>query len=365
MRPLVVASSAKAGGSVSSRSLPGRPRPGTTFDSNVSPGDHYSEASSGLQRAGICMSVLLLLSCSTAGKDSSADVCGPYPDSCCSPELCGIGSCEAGAVGATCRCNTSTGEWEADEPCDGAPNPPDAAPPLACDPVAQVGCGPGQKCAAILDDAARMIGHVGCAPDGTAAIDEPCTEAEVDGGSDSCAAGGECYNGYCHRICTVSDSNCGDGWCVTVLDGNTDIWPIEFCLPACDLLAQDCASPREGCYHAFGLSVCIDLGIAPLGAPCEFANECEPGLHCTGSPGAPGVCRRLCGPLLDCWERDMDTGQLTTPTACGCGPTVSCTETQLCWPMPDVEGTPTAAGVCFDDVERDECNCAGDPICTL
>ncbi len=235
---------------------------------------------------------------------------------------------------------------------------PDASPGGPCNPVSQTGCALGFKCAYILDDPGTGARHVGCAPDGTAAIGDACTEAIVAGETDSCAAGGDCYRGTCHDICTTISDDCVDGLCITFVDALGNPVEIQICLPNCDLLLQDCAGAGEGCYIA-SEPVCVGAGSVPTGDPCSFVNSCLPGSICIGSAG-DYRCRTFCGPWMGCF--DLGTG---TVTACGCGDTVACATDEICFPIGDGVGgvIDDIAGVCLPEADTDGCDCTADPIC--
>jgi len=235
---------------------------------------------------------------------------------------------------------------------------PDASPGSSCNPVTQLGCAPGEKCAFILDSVDPTLGHVGCAPDGTADIGEACVDATVVGQTDDCLAGGDCYRGTCHDICTTVSDDCVDGLCVTFVDALGNPIDIEICLPSCDLLLQDCPGAGEGCYIA-GEPVCVGAGTVPTGDPCSFANSCLPGNICIGSAG-DYRCRSVCGPWMDCLDA------MGSPTTCACGDIVACGADEICFPIGDGLGgvVDDTAGVCIPDSEAGgTCDCSASPIC--
>ncbi len=80
--------------------------------------------------------------------------------------------------------------------------------PMTCNPLTQAGCGTGEKCTWLLDALMpQYVGHVGCAPDGTAAIGDACMYGEPGAaGFDGCVKGAVCGNyrggaGVCKQIC--------------------------------------------------------------------------------------------------------------------------------------------------------------------
>src|ERR1041384_8183405 len=75
---------------------------------------------------------------------------------------------------------------------DGAPTD---VPIGACNPLTQTGCNAGEKCTWINDQDNPPIGHVGCAPDGTIALDGACTDPPAGPmGYDTCVKGTVCLS---------------------------------------------------------------------------------------------------------------------------------------------------------------------------
>ncbi len=236
---------------------------------------------------------------------------------------------------------------------------PDASPGGPCNPVSQTGCALGFKCAYILDDPGTGARHVGCAPDGTTAIGDACTDAVVAGETDSCAAGGDCYRDTCHEICTTVSDTCTDGTCVTFSDGMGGLAPIEICLADCDPLVQDCPA-GEGCYLVTTGAICVGAGTSAPDDPCFTANGCLPGNVCLGSSMGGYFCMPLCGPWMDCLDA------MGNPTTCACGDVVACGPDEICFPIGDGTGgvLHDIAGVCVLDSEAGgTCDCSGTPIC--
>jgi hypothetical protein len=64
---------------------------------------------------------------------------------------------------------------------------------------------------------------------------------------------------------------------------------------ACDVLAQDCASPELGCYLS-PPSFCALTGGVALNQPCDRLYACAPGLDCVASNANPAVfvCKPYC-----------------------------------------------------------------------
>jgi hypothetical protein len=174
------------------------------------------------------------------------------------------------AVAAWASCGGGHGGKIIDAPPGGS----DAAG--ACNVLAQTGCMTGQKCTWITDTAGSgsvsSTGHIGCAPDGTAAEGSACT-AGTPGpmGYDNCTAGGYCISQggqlTCHEIC---DQNGGTPACATTggaanlgfacatyngLFGPANM-PVAagVCDPVCDALADNDFKTGENAKSGIGYS---------------------------------------------------------------------------------------------------------------
>lgn len=250
--------------------------------------------------------------------------------------------------------------------------------PVVCNPVAQTGCAVGEKCASILDDPATGASYVGCVADGTQDIGAACTDPTVAGASDDCLAGGECYNGLCHELCSTALDNCtGTGVCVQFVDGGGNDLPTQICLFGCSPLIQDCVADSEACYLIGDGGACVvpsgGTGLA-IGSACMFANACVEGGICIG-PAGSGVCRLMCGPVMDTWT-EVD-GTLTTPNCCGSNCTIckACTfSNEICGLIGDGMGglASETVGFCTTDEDMSSatyvCDCDNAPasdICVM
>ncbi len=86
----------------------------------------------------------------------------------------------------------------------------DAVDGTLCDPLAQLGCGDGQKCSYFIDSAEPLVGHTDCVPAGDLGDGAACTDAAHTGtGYDLCASGLFCIDGSCTEICDrEADDEC-------------------------------------------------------------------------------------------------------------------------------------------------------------
>jgi hypothetical protein len=283
-------------------------------------------------------------------------------EACSQPCTPGTTRCEGDAI-TTCeeRASRCSG-WstpiacEEDEACTGGSCVPDLdggddeedanieaadAAPVECHPVSQAGCGPGEKCAFIVDDVGLLSGHFGCAADGTAGVGEGCTAPAAVGESDDCEAGAHCYEETCHAICE-EDATCGDRACVP-----SDTLDFGLCLPGCNLLTQNCPV-GQGCYLATGEPICaaVTETASPPGGVCMFINDCAAGGGCFEDGMGGGVCLAYC--------------DATAFPCCGdaCGGTPGCEADEVCVVIEGEE----SFGVCLLDADAG-CVCTPAPVC--
>ncbi len=169
-----------------------------------------------------------------------------------------------------------------------------------CDLVRQ-DCDAGFKCTYVGTDAGFVRG---CAPEGAVDEGQPClptassnnckrglvcsTRPTQDGGSES----------TCTRFCNRS-SECTNGQLCYVLlafAGSTER-PLTCGEPprACDLLAQDCPRPQDGCYPGEGgIARCYPAGPGLTGQGCSYSNDCVKRSLCLDFPTTGKECRELC-----------------------------------------------------------------------
>jgi hypothetical protein len=160
---------------------------------------------------------------------------------------------------------------------------PDGSVEMTCSPTDQTGCPTGQKCTWLIDavTATNVVGHTGCAPDGTVAAGGDCEfGAPGETGFDNCVKGTVCSDfrqdgmephKVCKSICDRQDGTpgCGsDQYCFNYASlfstGDTTPAAGGICEQACDPMADNdfdgsatasmktggkCdADPRIGCY---------------------------------------------------------------------------------------------------------------------
>jgi len=156
--------------------------------------------------------------------------------------------------------------------------------PTDCDPVTNDGCTAEQNCT-VIDEA----NNLGCAPKGEVATGGDCNQALCETGMCLSSDG---VNGTCHQFCDPQNNTCPDSRpCNIQLQGTDFI----FCgdIPTdCDVLAQDCESPK-GCYFVDqqGNTDCALNNNKGAGESCTYLNDCAPGFMCAGNPG---TCMAFC-----------------------------------------------------------------------
>ena len=156
-----------------------------------------------------------------------------------------------------------------------------------CDMLAQ-DCPDGEKCVPFATYEGGFWDDNKCVPIlGEQAVGEPCRYGGRVEATDDCDGTGLCWDvtevegemlGTCRSFCTGThdDPTCDDGQICLISSEST----IVLCVPMCDPLAQDCG-PGLGCYWTNSNFQCVfttqDL---PVGAPCGYINDCEPGHMC-------------------------------------------------------------------------------------
>ncbi len=198
------------------------------------------------------------------------------------------GATGGGSGGATGGGNATDGGTDA-----GMDAGVDAGVP--CDPVAQTGCGVGQKCTwVILTETPTKTGALRCVANGTVVAGGACTNgpAGPTTGFDDCVAGNVCINTTCTAVCDFT-AGCGmldncSGY--TDLFANGEDSPTHgACTPGCNPVTQlrtngtPCPS-GQGCYLLTSstetVAVCAGAGTVAHNQTITgtaFANSCVPG----------------------------------------------------------------------------------------
>jgi hypothetical protein len=181
-----------------------------------------------------------------------------------------------------------------------------------CDPFSQ-DCPEGEKCVAHASSGEYWNGNT-CVPvTGSQAAGEPCSYAGVDEAFDDCDANSACWNvqeidgewsGVCRPFCmgTADDPECTLSTCLIGYESS-----VSLCVPACDPLIQDCAEGL-GCFWSFSAFDCVATSVdIPIGEPCEYVNDCAPGLFCVAADFLPSCAgTRCCSPFCDLNLGDAD-----------------------------------------------------------
>jgi hypothetical protein len=284
------------------------------------------------------------------------------------------------------------------------------APPATCNPLAQTGCSPGEKCTWIVDAyTPNYIGHVGCVPDGTATTGAACQfGAAGPTGYDNCIHGTVCSNyqggtGTCRDLCDpqggapACDANHG---CVVYgglfSDGSSSA-TAAVCDPSCDPLADNdfdgpgsalartgttCGSANIGCYGYPSTSTptqftcATDINyttalhhrmVCDMASGCEsntgafFVNSCNQGYlpllyESTGSTNV--ICTAMCKPQ-NCYAGACGSGDANqhgaaphrcqTPDALGTFDTSATGEECAYWWLLEVDATATLTRSAYSD----------------
>ena len=171
--------------------------------------------------------------------------------------------------------------------------------PEDCDPIEQ-NCDPGEKCVPWSSRGSGAYDATRCVEvTGTGGIGDPCTvTGDKLGGVDDCALGHICWNvdddlhGTCIAQCTGThaDPQCPEGSTCVIANNEA----LTVCLPDCDPLKQDCPVGDE-CIPNFmgpGFVCALDAsaGEGQANDPCDFINECDPGLLCADTTTTSSAC---------------------------------------------------------------------------
>ncbi len=202
-----------------------------------------------------------------------------------------------------------------------AGGPDSLTPVIACDPLAQIGCEVGEKCAQLVASVEPWLSSTSCVRAGEREIGETC-ERGADGpmGYDDCASGLSCLDGVCASICSTSpQDSCreaseafGEGsYCTVFADLFSEATGL--CVPGCDPADDNACEAGYGCYlnAERGVASCASVPPAatdlsqnsecygPASGDC-YLNGCAIGhtpLLANKTAGADGVvCARYCTP---------------------------------------------------------------------
>lgn len=335
----------------------------------------------------------------------------PAPAPLCTPgtsvACVGAGGCAGGQVcnaagtgyGA-CDCGgTDAGLPDGGMPIDGGlpvdggelTDVPADAPPGACNPIVQTGCGPGERCTwIVVEETPTYIGTTGCVPDGTVAVGGACVSGPPGDttGFDDCAAGLYCMMGECREICGFAPDTCDGESCTRFVGvfatGDDD--PIAgVCQPTCDPLTQlrgdgtPCPT-GQSCYGLFGgggggvTFTCAGTGTTAIGATIPgttFANSCVargiPAMRADGTR----YCTSWCTPVETHSGAPAGAGGASPDTCAAAG--VAAEECLFAWLRSSstvVDPRLNDLGICFDragvliDVDMDGTPETPYPSCT-
>jgi hypothetical protein len=197
--------------------------------------------------------------------------------------------------------------------------------PFVCDPFAQ-DCPTGEKCLPWADDGSLEWTSYRCSPvaaDPGQVGDACLVEGSAVSGLDDCDLGLMCFwvdpetgEGTCVPWCegTAEAPTCADGSTCAVSAADV----LALCLGGCDPIVNDCADGYCGWVGEAFACVGEEPGLEPVGAGCEFANECAPGSVCVAA-GNAGDCASVgcCTSFCDLSVADPDAvcaaGQACTP----------------------------------------------------
>ena len=177
----------------------------------------------------------------------------------------------------------------------------DGGPPPMCDPTLEGDCGEGMRCVAYaLEPGLNVPDAHKCIPIVTKPkqVGEPCAyDEDWSSGWDDCDAGLICWDrmngeGVCLEVCSWEGECETEG---TMCNVNKTI---PLCFWPCDPTASDCP-PTCGCYGDFDAPTCFPRGELDRGEPCQYINDCAPGLQCIAGDylvgcAAEGCCTDWC-----------------------------------------------------------------------
>ena len=263
-----------------------------------------------------------------------------------------LNACSGGDGDTGSGAEDTAGEDDGNDAPDGDEADETAAPPEAefivpvdlggpqfeCDPWKERAsgvfsdCPSEEKCVPLASDDGPVWNATACVTidESSVAVGDPCT-ATTPGtlGDDNCEQGAVCWDvgddgeGVCVAMCSLPSSpafipprgHCANAPGVHCVTGNDGV--IDLCLPICNPLptvTSDCAI-GEGCYPIHHGFTCAPSGGPPtlpasigLGDPCEYVNDCEPGLFCLDAAIQPACpAERCCAEYCDVTVMDPCT----------------------------------------------------------
>jgi len=190
---------------------------------------------------------------------------------------------------------------------------------LSCNPATNVGCGPNEKCGAIVQAGPpNFLTTTDCVAEGDKQLGDACTVdgAVADGmtGVSDCVGGTECHNDVCVKVCDgdATTSDCAQDEICQAYSGYYTGSNFGWCEPLCDAVGDDGAGNQqtgcaatEGCYvNIFALGAicggeyCNADNLCGHGDDCHAINACHPGKTCSTLNAAQDglLCAKLCIP---------------------------------------------------------------------
>ncbi|HET6584565.1 MAG TPA: hypothetical protein VFG69_13980 [Nannocystaceae bacterium] len=196
---------------------------------------------------------------------------------------------------------------------DDSPGTDDGNPTLDCDPVAQSGCNPDEKCT--VTESAGEITYTCVADVENLDPFSPCTQS-LGTGMDGCPRGYACLaddgdNGICVQLC-LDNGDCDDALCLVPLTVQA-----PYCGATCSPFETPCPSPlqcrRKADQFACSFASTTDTGVQ--NEDCNLLNDggCSEGFVCLPGDLVPGCsttncCTNVCDLTGD--------GSCDSPTIC-------------------------------------------------
>lgn len=219
----------------------------------------------------------------------------------------------------------------------------------SCDPVAQTGCSPCEKCTFVPDVKNPADTRTLCRPNGSVPFGYSCTKDPATG-LDDCAAGLYCVSNVCEEICSTALDTCPSGFHCAALAGLVDSPGVGTCKVVCDPLSDPsgCSEGKACFILAFDeTTICATPDESGTqGVACQSINGCASGYSCI---------------LLDSWVDPTglvcaficDASQSGGPTCLqGPGPSFTCVQINEFYS--DAQGLPDAYGMCLHPAAWDE-----------